>query len=247
MARKLAPLLQAKLSTPKQPLPGPPPNPSLPHDWQTMDVGDEASVGLPGSVSFDSPYTFTLWGSGIDIGNGKDAFRYVYQALSGDGYIEATIVSHSTFAACAKAGIMMREHLALGSPNVMLGISPADGIFVQQRPSNFNETKLVKKLRASPPYRIRLMRQGDQFTAMAKRNTGENDDEEDDSWQIVANLTQMNFARDIYVGLAVTSCDPSVVSVAKFANLSLGGGIGNGFYSIQSSSNEKARMILQRY
>lgn len=44
-------------------------------------------------------------------------------------------------------------------------------------------------------------------------------------------MTDLMFARDVYVGLAVTSCDPSVVSVAKFAEISLSGGVGNGFYS----------------
>ncbi|KAI9491757.1 hypothetical protein BDB00DRAFT_831333 [Zychaea mexicana] len=272
LARKLAPLLTARLSTPPQPLPGPPPNPSLPHDWQTMDVGEEDAVGLPGSVSFDSPHTFTLWGSGIDIGNGgRDAFRFVYQALSADGAIEATVVSHSAFASCAKAGIMMREHLALGSPHVMLGISPANGIFVQTRSSNFNQTRLVKKLRASPPYRFRLVRKGTDFIAQASVDNGTDkggddggsgdegggdasgggrtDDEGGQApvteWQTLANMTDLLFARDIYVGLAVTSCDPSVVSVAKFADISLSGGVGNGFYSSSSSSSPTSQQQQQ--
>ncbi|KAI8137490.1 hypothetical protein BJV82DRAFT_674710 [Fennellomyces sp. T-0311] len=237
LARKLAPLLKARLSSPRQPLPGPAPNPSLPHDWQTMDVGEQDAIGLPGSVSFDSPHTFTLWGSGVDIGDGRDAFRYVYQSLSADGAIEATVVSHSAFASCAKAGIMMREHLALGSPHVMLGISPANGVFVQTRTQNFNETRLVKKLRASPPYRFRLVRKGTDFIAQASHQSTDDGsgnktaDEPPVVWQTIANMTDLALARDIYVGLAVTSCDPTVVSVAKFADISLSGGVGNGFYS----------------
>ncbi|KAI7852159.1 hypothetical protein BDC45DRAFT_514471 [Circinella umbellata] len=266
LARKLAPLLTARLSIPRQPLPGPSPNPSLPHDWQTMDVGEEDAVGLPGSVSFDSPHTFTLWGSGIDIGNSKDAFRFVYQGLSADGIIEATIVSHSAFASCAKAGIMMREHLALGSPHVMIGISPANGIFVHTRNSNLNETRLVKKLRASPPYRFRLVRKGSDFLAQASHDNGtekgggdspdnKNGDQKQESpsppssaeWQTVANITDLFFARDIYIGLAVTSCDPTVVSVAKFADISLSGGVGNGFYStiVQKQTQQHPRLIYQ--
>lgn len=129
VARRLAPLLEARLATPPRPLPPPPSNPSLPHDWQTMDIGQDESVGLPGSVSFDSPHTFTLWGSGVDIGGHQDAFRFVYQSLSGNGVIEATVESHSAFSSCAKAGIMIREHLALGAPHVLFGVSPASGIF----------------------------------------------------------------------------------------------------------------------
>ncbi|KAI9320566.1 hypothetical protein BX666DRAFT_1909205 [Dichotomocladium elegans] len=237
LARRLAPLLKARLSSPPQPLPSPTPNPSLPHDWQTMDIGQDESVGLPGSVSFDSPHTFTLWGSGIDVGGNQDAFRFVYQSLSGDGIIEATVESHSAFASCAKAGIMMREHLALGSPHVLFGVSPASGVFTQARSSNFGDTRLIKKLRASPPYRFRLIRQGATFITQSASV------EKPTEWQLVANVTDLLFARDIYVGLAVTSCDPSVVSVGKFADISLSGGVGNGFYSTEHQ--RRPRLIQQ--
>ncbi|KAG0165296.1 hypothetical protein DFQ28_009006 [Apophysomyces sp. BC1034] len=236
-ARKLAPLLQAKLSVPRRSLPGPPPNPNLPNNWRTMDVGDDASVGLPGSVSFDSGNTFTLWGSGVDIGNVKDAFRYVYQQLSGDGAIEVTVDSHSAFATCAKAGIMMREHLAPGSPNVMLGVSPAHGLFLHTRTDNFNTTQLVKKSRASPPYRLRLTRKGNEFTAQTMRPT-----EQTMAWETFRTISKTVLARDIYVGIAVTSCDPSVVSVGKFTNVTLQGGVGSGSYGYSSL----LRLTLQK-
>ncbi|GAA5807157.1 hypothetical protein MFLAVUS_000509 [Mucor flavus] len=230
-ARKLAPLLKAKLN--RQPFPGPQPNPNLPFHWQTMDVGQEKSVGLIGSVSFDSAKTFTLWGSGKGF-SVQDGFRFVYQALSGNGSIQVTIESHSAFASCAKAGIMMREHLAHGSPHVMLGLSPQDGLFIHQRQVNLNSTRLLKKKRVSPPYRLRLTRQGNtKFVAQIGSTAT-------DTWETfseIENPTPM--ARDIYVGLAVTSCDPTVVSVAKFADVTLSGGVGGGgfYYHQQRQQN----------
>lgn len=190
-----------------------------------MDVGQEKSVGLVGSVSFDSAKTFTLWGSGKGF-SAQDGFRFVYQALSGNGSIQVTIESHSAFASCAKAGIMMREHLAHGAPHVMLGLSPQDGLFIHQRQVNLNSTRLLKKKRVSPPYRLRLTRQGNtKFVAQIGSTAT-------DTWETfseIENPTPM--ARDIYVGLAVTSCDPTVVSVAKFADVTLSGGVGGGgFY-----------------
>jgi hypothetical protein len=216
-AKKLAPLLQIKLSHPRDPLPGPPPNPNLPGDWQTMDVGQEDRIGLPGTVSADSASTFTLWGSGADIDNERDAFRFVYQPFSDQGVIETTIQSHSTFAKCAKAGIMIREHLGHGSPLVMLGISPAEGIFVQIRYSNFGTTKVIKKMRASPPYRLRLIRQKgkDLFDAQIQHI-----DSLSTNWETFVTIPFV-MARDVYAGLAVTSCDTSVVSVAKFIEVGL--------------------------
>ncbi|KAI8391279.1 uncharacterized protein BYT42DRAFT_556310 [Radiomyces spectabilis] len=229
-AKKLLPYLQAKLAVPPQPLPSFPPNPNLPGHWQTMDLGEASSIGLPGSVSFDADNTFTLWGSGTDISKDRDAFRYVYQSMSGNGSIEATVESHSAFAACAKAGIMLREHLALGSPHVMLGMSSADGLFLQTRETNLNATRVIKKMRASPPYRLRLVQKGFSVTASVSNR--------DSEWEPFAEI-KTSLARDIYVGLAVTSCDTSVVSVAKFSNISLKGGVGSGGLSLPRFIEQK--------
>lgn len=189
---------------------------------------------------------FTLWGSGTDIGGTKDAFRYVYQPMSGDGAVKTALLSHSAFGSCAKAGIMIREHLALGSPHIMLGISPADGVFLQTRHSNFNVTRLVKKLRASPPYSFRLERRQDTFSAYIShiQDNSNKDTQQDNSWQPIANVTGLKLAYDVYVGLAVTSCDPAVVSVAKFGNVSLTGGVGNGFYRMDEYP-AKPRLLHQ--
>lgn len=131
--------------------------------------------------------------------------------------LEATVRSHSAFAKCAKAGIMVREHLGHGSPLIMLGISPAEGIFVQVRYDNFNSTKLIKKMRASPPYRLRLIRHKnrDLFEAQIQHT-----ETVSDSWETLATVPLV-LARDVYAGLAVTSCDTSVVSVAKFTEVEL--------------------------
>ncbi|KAI9280803.1 hypothetical protein BY458DRAFT_500419 [Sporodiniella umbellata] len=218
-AKRLHPLLLTKLMDPYQPLPGPAPNPNLPGDWQTMDVGDETQIGLPGTVSADSYSTFTLWGSGADIESVNDAFRFMYQPFSGTGALESTIRSHSTFAKCAKAGIMIREHLGSGSPLIMVGISPADGVFVQIRQHNFESAKTIKKMKAAPPYRLRLMRsRKDLFEVQIQHIdllTGTST-----AWEPFVQVP-FELAKDVYAGLAVTSCDTSVVSVAKFTEVTL--------------------------
>ncbi|KAI8081412.1 uncharacterized protein BX664DRAFT_340337 [Halteromyces radiatus] len=238
LAQKLAPMIQAKLAIPPLPLPDPLPNPSLPDDWQTMDVGNQ---GLRGSVTFDAGSSFTLWGSGTSLNGHLDAFRFVYQSLSGKGAIEATIQSHATFSSCAKAGIMLREHLALGSAYVSIGLSPEDGLFIRTRDYNFNNTQLIKKSRASPPYRIRLERTSDHaFIAQTKRknlvdNDNNNNNSEDlnthagDEWETMAIIPNLSLAQDIYVGLFVTSCDNTVVSVANFTEVSIQGNVGRAY------------------
>jgi hypothetical protein len=220
MAQKLSLLLQIKLSNPRDPLPGPPPNPNLPGNWQTMDVGEENRIGLAGTVSADSSTTFTLWGSGADIDNQRDAFRFVYQSFSRQGGIESVVQSHSAFASCAKAGVMIREHFGHGSPMIMLGISPAEGIFVQVRSGNFEPTRVIKKMRASAPYRLALVRKRDDVFE-AKIQHIDNESGKGGDWEIFATISNLVMAKDVYAGLAVTSCDVEVVSVAKFTDVSL--------------------------
>lgn len=209
-AQKLAPLLKAKLAG--FAFPGPAPNPNLPLAWQTMDVGQESSMGLVGSVSFDSASMFTVWGSGQ-----QEAFKFVYQPLSGYGSIEAMVVSHSTFASCAKAGILMRENLSHNASFIQLGFSPQHGIFLQQHQGN-KTTTYTRRL--SPPYRLRLERRKDStiIVQIAHKDAR--------SWETWRSIQNFDLAQDIYVGLSVTSCDPAVVSVARFAGVALSGGVG---------------------
>lgn len=211
-----------------------------------MDIGQEGSVGLVGSVSFDSAKTFTLWGSGQGFSK-TDGFRFVYQALSGNGSIEVLVESHSAFAACAKAGIMMREHLAHGAPHVFLGVSPEHGLFLQSRQNNLDVSRMIKTKRLSPPYRLRLSTQDNtkfiaQIAPVAAASTTKT------TWETFSEFEHEAMARDVYVGLAVTSCDPKVVSVAKFADVTLSGGVGGGgFYYHQQEQQQPAFIIQDQY
>ncbi|CEP08322.1 hypothetical protein [Parasitella parasitica] len=220
-ARKLAPLLKAKLNG----LPFPvQPNPNLPYDWHTTDIGQEHTIGLEGSVSFDSAHLFTLWGSGQ--GPNLENFRFVYQQLSNNGSIEAVVESHAAFASCAKAGIMLREHLGHTSQQVMLGFSPQLGVFSSRN------GHVVRARKLSPPYRLRLQRQGRTITASIASVTAAA------TWEPFYDVT-IEMAPTIYLGLAVTSCDPTVVSVAKFSQVKLQGGIG------RDGSYSAGRLLLQ--
>lgn len=201
-ANKLAPFLRSKLNN--EPFPSPPPNPSLPSNWQTMDVGTQDDIGLIGSVSFDS--MFTLWGSGFGLDFSNDSFRYVYQPLSGPGSMTVTLVSHTSFDACAKAGIMLREHLAPHAPHVMLGYSPELGLFT-------SGAEKLYKTQKTQFHQIKLQIQKDAESVKLFVNNA--------LWHTV----DIKLARDVYLGIAVTSCNPRVVSVAKFSDVSLSEGI----------------------
>src|SRR5207302_1496342 len=72
----------------------------------SQDVGN---VGFAGSATFDGVGTYTVNGSGSDIWDVADSFQFVYKPLSGDGSIEARVVSEQATDFWAKAGVMIRE------------------------------------------------------------------------------------------------------------------------------------------
>src|SRR5579872_2901901 len=80
---------------------------SLPSGWSSSDIG---AVGAAGSASGNGG-SFTVTGSGTDIWNTADAFRYVYMPMTGDGTITTQVATEQYVANWTKAGVMMRETL----------------------------------------------------------------------------------------------------------------------------------------
>ena len=97
--------------------------------WLTEDVG---AVGATGSFGLTNG-VFTIQGSGADIWYSADAFRYVFQALTGDCSITARVVNMQDTAGWAKAGVMIRETLDPASQYVINFMSPVNGTALQQR------------------------------------------------------------------------------------------------------------------
>src|SRR5436190_15992963 len=75
--------------------------------WLSQDVG---SVGGAGAVNY-STGQYAVAGSGADIWDSADAFRFVYRSLTGDGELLARVVSLDNTDNWAKAGVMIRETL----------------------------------------------------------------------------------------------------------------------------------------
>ena len=102
---------------------------SLPAPWTTQDVGNPA---VAGQASYAAG-TFTVAGAGVDIWGTTDQFRFVYQALNGDGSIVARVDSLQNTDPWAKAGVMIREDLTGNAPNVLVPQTAANGTAVQWR------------------------------------------------------------------------------------------------------------------
>ncbi|SNB47975.1 Ig-like domain-containing protein [Geobacter sp. DSM 9736] len=182
----------------------------LPPPWQSGDIG---SVGMPGSAAFAGG-TYTIKGSGADIWETADEFRYVYQTLTGDGQITARVASlQNTTHEYAKAGVMIRETLAADSANAMMEIKPGYSTAIFQRrlaagaPSIYTSGPYVEA-----PHWVRLVRSGNSISGYASAD-GVN-------WVLVGSDT-LAMASTVYIGLAVTSHDDAALSTALFDHVSL--------------------------
>ncbi|MEO6435622.1 MAG: metallophosphoesterase, partial [Tepidisphaeraceae bacterium] len=142
-----------------------PPAPALPAPWSGADVG---SVGIAGT-SLHNAGTFTLEGSGVDIWGTADGFRYVYQALSGDGEIVARVTGIENTNSGANAGVMIRESLSAGAPHASTMLTAASGIGFVRR-AGASASSSVSTATGAMPYWVRVVRSGNSFTSFRSSN-----------------------------------------------------------------------------
>ena len=175
---------------------------NLPADWNTRDIG---SVAAAGSASWDAD-TFTLKGSGADVWDDGDEFRFVYMPLTGDGEVVARVTSVQNVDQWTKAGVMMRETLSAGSKNAFMLVSAGKGLAFQRRASTGGTTASTIVGGAAPTW-VRVTRSGSTFSAYVSADGA--------SWKLVGSQS-MTMTSTIYVGLAVGSHADGVVATAKF-------------------------------
>jgi fibronectin type 3 domain-containing protein len=178
-------------------------------NWLSQDIGN---VGAAGAVS-EAGGVFSVNGSGEDIWNGSDEFRYGFQAVSGDYMLTARVLSMTNPNGWAKAGIMMRETLSANSKHVINFMSPANGVALQQRDATGgNGSGVANTAGVSAPYWVRLVRGGNAFTAYRSAD-GTN-------WTALGSTT-ISMPDSIYLGLAVSSHNDGTVCQAQFDNVSI--------------------------
>jgi subtilisin family serine protease/regulation of enolase protein 1 (concanavalin A-like superfamily) len=135
--------------------------PALPDSWTSADVG---ATGQTGAASFANG-VFTVKGAGADIWGAADSFQYVNQAFSGDLTLVARVASQQSSSTFAKAGVMLRNSLAVGAANVTLDIRPGgDFEFMTRAADNAAETFLATARLPLPAW-VRLVRSGSSVTA----------------------------------------------------------------------------------
>jgi F5/8 type C domain/Secretion system C-terminal sorting domain/Fibronectin type III domain len=188
----------------------------LPTRWSTQDIGN---VGIAGSACYNSATgTFELKGSGTDIWDTQDEFRFSYKTIVGNGEIIARVTDQDKASRWNKCGIMVRESLAEGSRHAFIAISSGYGVAFQNRivtdgiSYNTNTGAGIKA-----PYWLKMVISGSTYTGYMSPDGL--------TWTKVGNTTDVGFGNGspVYAGLAITSHDNAVLSTAHVDNYSLGG------------------------
>lgn len=179
---------------------------SLASPWQTRDIGTVAATG--GATS--SSGTFTVVGSGDDIWNQADAFRFVYQIGTGDCEIKARVLTVQNSDPWAKAGVMIRETLNANASHAMVVVTPGNGVAFQRRTSTGGTSSDTHTAGLPAPAWVKVVRTGNTFTA-SRSTDGSN-------WTVMGSTT-VTMGTTVYIGLAVTSHNNGTLCPANFDNL----------------------------
>lgn len=177
-----------------------------PGTWEHGDIG---AVGLAGSDEA-SGNTITVRGSGADIWESSDGFRFVYQAKTGDCLVEAQVTSLTNTNGWAKAGVMIRGSLAANAANTFICLTPTNGLNVQNRSTTGGTTTSTRgPWGLTAPYWVRLERTGSTIVASASPDGV--------TWLTIATHV-VSMDATVYVGFAVTAHNTAALNTAVFTD-----------------------------
>ena len=184
----------------------------LPAGWTSADVGNIRR--LPGDATFNDG-TFTVAGSGAAVGGTSDAFRFVWQTLTGDGSIVASVTQNQATDPLARAGVMIRESLAANSKHVALVTTAERGPQLISRSTNGGSSAVVSSTASAfTPTWVRLVRTGNLITA-ARSADGI-------SWTTVGSVT-VAMSGTVRIGFLTSAQDATKINTARFTGVALTG------------------------
>ncbi|MDO1451601.1 SBBP repeat-containing protein [Rhodocytophaga aerolata] len=179
---------------------------SLPVPWKNGDIG---TVALTGSASYTNG-VFTVKSGGFDFYKAPDSFHYLYQPFTGNATIVAKVESMGNTNANALAGLMIREDLTATSSFVAVATNPSNTNFMYRQGAG---TPGYKSVPGTAPRWIKLSRNGNNFTSFYSADGV--------SWMQIGTIT-ITMGSNIYVGMALTSQNNTLLNTATFSNVSVG-------------------------
>jgi hypothetical protein len=192
---------------------------------------DLGGVAAPGGATFDGLGAYTVQASGSDIWDVSDSFQYVYKPLTGDGEIDARVVSVGPTDFWTKAGLMFRDGLRANSRNAFMLETPnldgfchnEPGFQWRSDPGGFTSDAGNHNcnVQAAPVW-LRLVRAGNNFSGFWAMDV--NNGQSHGPWIQLGSTVTLNMASTVYVGLAVTAHNNSgVINTSKFDHVTITG------------------------
>jgi len=185
------------------------PDYSLPGGWTAEDIG---TVGPAGSALYHGSNTYTVKGSGTNIGGTADSFQFAHLPVTGDCTITARVVTQTNTNAYARAGVMIREGNAANAKQASAIITPTTGLYLLSRTTTGASGTATSGGAGAVPYWVRLIRAGNVFTAY-KSTDGT-------TWTLISSKT-ITMTSAVEVGLAVCSFTNTALGTATFDNVSV--------------------------
>jgi regulation of enolase protein 1 (concanavalin A-like superfamily) len=191
---------------------------ATPPGWMGCSIGEQRRFG---SATFDAATgEITIGGSGGGFWFGGDQVYFLNQRVEGD--VEITVkalVKPTGPNEWAKAGLMIRDSLEGTARSAYLMTTPANGLAFQYRTAldgnaDWPGSSAIKAAGLSMPLLLRLTRKGQTITPEYSTDDGKTFQPAGEPLVFGQELPQ-----SLYVGLAVTSTDISVVSRARFRDL----------------------------
>lgn len=159
--------------------------------------------------------TYIVRGSGYDIYDYFDEFRFVHRPWSGDGEIIAQVMSMENTDPWAKAGVMFRETLGTDSRYVFMTLTnniDSNGIAFQRRTAPGAHAEHTPGGLGGTPHWLRLVRSGTTFTGFASTDGA--------NWRQIGSAN-VAMGSQIYVGMAVSSHNRAKLNRAVFDGMAV--------------------------
>ena len=169
----------------------------LPSPWNGLNIGETTD---PGASSHGAD-AFTIESYRRVRTEKNDGFHFVYQPMGTAGEIVARVASFDGAPSNEKAshaGVLLRSALTPDAANVMMAVraGPDNGTVFRRWGRYGNNAREEARREIAAPYWVKLVRQGNQFTAL-RSSDGQ-------SWQEVEQA-RIDMPEKIFAGLVVVS------------------------------------------
>jgi len=186
-------------------------------NW-TTNGGDTLSLyfrGRAAGFTDKGNNAFTMAAGGTDIWDVGDQFRFAYKPLNGNGSITMRVDSVGNTNAWAKAGPMIRETLDAGAKNAYFAVTPGNGVSFQWRTTTSSASANSQTAGLVTPYWVRITRTANVFKAEYSADGK--------TWTQQGTSTTVAMGTNVYIGMAVTSHDAALTTIAEISNVSVTG------------------------